>query len=156
MKSRSLIPLLAALIAPFGWAEIPRTADGKPDLSGNYDLATLTPLERPKEFGDNLYLTPQEAEQAAAANKERLAKLEATKNDDPNRKAPPKGGDGVLDFGAGGVGGYNTFWVDRGESGFAIDGKFRTSIIYDPANGRLPQMTPGGMAIMALSLLLFL
>src|SRR5881396_1140705 len=26
---------------------VPRTADGHPDLQGTYDLATLTPMERP-------------------------------------------------------------------------------------------------------------
>lgn len=145
---RTLLPLLATVLAQAACADIPRTADGKPDLSGNYDLATLTPLERPEEFGDNLYLTPAEAEKAAAATKERLDKLEQTKNDDPNRKAPPKGGDGILTFGAGGVGGYNTFWIDRGDSGFEIDGKFRTSIIYQPANGRFPAMTPSGQALL--------
>ena len=31
---------------------IPRTANGHPDLTGNYDAATLTPLERPAEYGD--------------------------------------------------------------------------------------------------------
>ena len=39
----------------------PRTADGHPDLQGFYDLATLTPLERPAMFGNNLTLTPQQA-----------------------------------------------------------------------------------------------
>ncbi|NND69394.1 MAG: hypothetical protein HKN19_17520, partial [Halioglobus sp.] len=140
--------LFAAALCSTAAAEIPRTADGRPDLSGNYDLATLTPLERPREFGNNLYLSPEEAERAMAAVKERLARLEATKNNDPDREAPPAGGDGILDFGAGGVGGYNTFWVDRGEDGFEIDGKFRTSIIYAPDNGRRPPMTPAGLQLM--------
>jgi len=149
MSKNTLLFVMAIALSGSALADIPRTVDGKPDLSGNYDLATLTPLERPKEFGDKLYLSPEEAKAMIAANKERLAKLEATKNDDPNRSAPPKGGDGVLDFGAGGVGGYNTFWVDRGTDGFEIDGKFRTSIIYDPANGRFPPMTDQGKLILA-------
>ncbi len=148
MSLEKITLLLCACLACNTWADIPRTADGRPDLSGNYDLATLTPLERPQEFGNNLYLTPEEAERAMAQMKETLAQLEATKNDDPDREAPPAGGDGVLAFGAGGVGGYNTFWVDRGDDGFEIDGKFRTSIIYDPENGRRPPMTPQGMQLM--------
>jgi hypothetical protein len=148
MNKTLLGGLLAAALAPAALGDIPRTADGRPDLSGNYDIATLTPLERPKEFGEKLYMTPEEADAVIAANKERIAKLEATKNDDPDRKAPPKGGDGVLDFGAGGVGGYNTFWVDRGTDGFLIDGKFRTSIIYDPPNGRFPALTDQGKIIL--------
>ena len=43
----------------------PRTASGHPDFSGSYDAATLTPFERPKEFGDNLYLAPEEASKIA-------------------------------------------------------------------------------------------
>ena len=129
-------------------AEIPRTADGRPDLSGFYDLATLTPLERPREFGDNLYLSREDGERMIATAKAAMDSLEAAKNDDPNREAPASGGDGNLAFGAGGVGGYNTFWIDRGESGIELDGRFRTSIIHEPSNGRFPPMTPGGQAIL--------
>jgi len=42
------------------------------------------------------------------------------------------------------VGGYNYFWIDRGTDVFSVDGKFRTSIITDPANGRRPEMTEFG------------
>ena len=42
----------------------------------------------------------------------------------------------------GNVGGYNTFWIDAGDTAIKIDGKYRTSIITDPPNGRQPQMTP--------------
>ncbi|MEM7002056.1 MAG: hypothetical protein AAF529_14805, partial [Pseudomonadota bacterium] len=42
---------------------IPRTASGKPDLSGTYDIATLTPMQRPEEFGEQLHMTPEQAEQ---------------------------------------------------------------------------------------------
>ena len=34
--------------------DIPRRPDGKPDLSGTYDIATLTPLMRPAQYGDNI------------------------------------------------------------------------------------------------------
>ena len=46
---------------------------------------------------------------------------------------------------AGGVGGYNAFYVDIGESNFMIDGKYRTSIITSPDTGKLPEMTEFGM-----------
>src|SRR5256885_1531933 len=45
----------------------PRTPDGHPDLQGTYDLATLTPLERPTALGNNLTFT---REQAAALEKQ--------------------------------------------------------------------------------------
>ena len=35
------------------------------DLSGMYDAGTLTPLQRPEAFGDNLYLSPEEGERMA-------------------------------------------------------------------------------------------
>ena len=40
---------------------VARTADGKPDLQGTYDVATITPLERPAEFGNRATLTAEEA-----------------------------------------------------------------------------------------------
>src|SRR5580704_4516682 len=67
-----------------------RLPDGHPDLQGTYDLATLTPLERPA--GTKAVLTPEEAakiEKDAAAQRDKAN--EAIKGD---RAAPPKGGDG--------------------------------------------------------------
>ena len=121
--------------------DIPRTADGLPDLSGNYNVATLTPLERPEQFGDNLYLTPAEAEEIEAAERQRVE--ERAQSSDGNREAPPEGGDGSPGA-SGNVGGYNYFWIDRGTDVYAVDGKLRTSIIYEPANGRKPPMTTLG------------
>ena len=121
----------------------PRTEAGRPDFSGTYDAATLTPLERPTAFGDNLYLTREEADEIAEA--ERLRTAERSKDSDPNREAPPDGGDGSPGA-AGNVGGYNTFWIDRGTDAFSVDGKFRTSIIIDPKNGRRPPMTADAQA----------
>ena len=126
--------------------EIERTSYGKPDLSGTYDGATLTPLVRPKEYGDNLYLTPEQAEEIAEA--ERKAMEEGNKATDPNREAPPEGGDGS-EGAAGNVGGYNSFWVDRGEGAFLVDGKFRTSILVEPKDGQMPAMLPAARAARA-------
>ena len=125
---------------------IPRTASGHPDFTGTYDAATLTPLTRPTEFGDNLYLTREEADKIAEA--ERLRHAEDAKVSDPNRDAPPDGGDGS-EGAAGNVGGYNTFWVDRGEDALTVDGKFRTSILIDPKNGQMPPMKPEAQQRMA-------
>jgi hypothetical protein len=127
--------------------DIPRTASGRPDLTGTYDAATLTPLTRPPEFGDNLYLTKEEADKIAEA--ERLRNEAEGKASDPNREAPPEGGDGS-EGAAGNVGGYNTFWIDRGAGAFDVDGKFRTSILIDPKNGQMPPMTPEAQKARAL------
>ena len=113
-------------------SDIPRTADGKPDLSGNYNLASLTPMQRDEKYGENLYMTKEEAEEIwkTAANFRELT----SRDSDPDRGAPPAGGDGSPGP-AGDVGGYNFFWIDNGTDTFSLDGKFQTSIIYDPPNG---------------------
>ena len=120
-------------------ADLPRTASGHPDLSGMYDIATLTPLTRPSGLGDRLSLTDAEAKALAQATAARMAATNQAS--DPNRAAPPAGGDGS-EGPAGNVGGYNTVWTDIGTGAFKIDGQYRTSIIVDPVNGRLPPMTP--------------
>ncbi len=112
-------------------AALPVWAAG--DLSGTYDVGTLTPLQRPEAFGDNLYLTPEQAETMRARMAGMLAADSAPS--DPDRAAPPKG---EL------TNGYNFFWVDPGSTATEVDGRFRTSIITTPQNGRIPPMTPGG------------
>lgn len=144
MQSPPRVPafLLAMVVlsASMASAEIPRTASGHPDLSGNYDIAMLTPLQRPASFGDNLFLTPEEAAEIEERERQRSANP-ANEGGGADRGAPPVGGDGS-EGAEGNVGGYNSYWTDRGSEVFAIDGKFRTSMIFDPPNGRIPPMTP--------------
>ena len=147
MKMRPRLPIIlgtAALIATsMLWSATgPRTADGHPDFSGTYDIATLTPLARPANVGDRASLTEAEAKALAAQTAVYMAKRNAAS--DPNRQAPPAGGDGS-EGAAGNVGGYNALWIDNGTGAFKIDGSYRTSIIIDPPNGRLPQMTADAM-----------
>ncbi len=139
--------LVALATAGIAEGDIKRTKSGVPDLSGNYDSGTLTPVDRPRYFGDKQFMTREEAEALIA--RADLSQTLGEASSDPNRSAPKKGGDGINAFGAGNVGGYNTWWVDRGEGLIELDGQFRTSIIYDPSNGRRPQMTPRGMQKMA-------
>ncbi len=134
------------------WAEIPRTANGKPDLTGTYDVATLTPLERPEEFGERAYLTREEADEIRLQQEKRRA--DDLEDSDPSRTAPPSGGDGSPGA-AGNVGGYNFFWIDNGDNAASIDGKFPTSIITHPSNGRQPPRTEAGLARIASFRLLF-
>ncbi len=136
--------LTACAVLATGADDLPRTPSGHPDLSGTYDIKTLTPLERPEEYGDRLTLSKDEG--IAVATK--AAETQAVRNapSDPNRAAPPKGGDGSAGS-AGNVGGYNSFWLDRGTGAFEIDGTYRTSIITDPKNGRLPPKTPAAQSI---------
>jgi hypothetical protein len=118
---------------------IPRTPDGRPDLQGIWDYATITPLERPATVTD---LAMSEAaatalEKGVADRIERLARPS-----DPNRGAPPAGGLVSARTGETGVGGYNNFYIDSGDVVAKIDGVYRTSLIVDPADGRVPALTP--------------
>src|SRR5688572_22974483 len=129
----------------------PRTADGKPDLQGNWSNATLTPLER--QQGQQLTLTAEQA--AQIENRTQQVKEFRDQPSDPNRPAPAKGGEERplppgeptfierLSASAGGrVGGYNNFWLDPGERVLRINGEPRSSIIVDPPDGRVPALTP--------------
>jgi len=124
-------------------------AGERPDLTGTYDTATLTPLERPEWLGETKHVYPWVAKTLSWLARAGLD-WSAERESDPDREAPPVGGDGSgLAFGAGNVGGYNTFWIDPGSSAFEIDGMYRTSIIVDPPDGRMPARTPSGAARMA-------
>jgi hypothetical protein len=123
----------ATLVSAQTASKIPRMADGRADLQGIYDLAMLTPLERPS--GVPAVLTD---EQAAKLEKDAVAREQAGNLPiDGNRKAPPQGGDGSTGP-AGNVGGYNTFWLDRGTHYSTVDGQKRSSIVLDPPDGRVP------------------
>src|SRR5215469_10036407 len=106
----------AAKAAAKSWTT-PRTADGKPDLQGVWNSATLTPLQRPTKGpgAGKEFFTPEEAVQYS---KEELERVNGDKLD--------------------GVGNYNEFWRDRGQ--LAPD--LRTSMIFDPPDGRIPALTP--------------
>jgi hypothetical protein len=135
----SLVPMLVLGASVPASAEETGTRARRPDLSGHYDGATLTPLQRPEIYGDNLYLTAEQAKEIEEAERYRLAN-DPTEQGGADREAPPAGGDGSVGA-AGNVGGYNTFWIDRGDDVFMVDGKFRTSILIDPPNGRIPPLT---------------
>ena len=139
----TLLSLLAAPVAAAGDDDIRRTASGRPDLTGNYDVANLTPFERDPRLGDKQFMTAEEAERIAAGMAAADAAANATS--DPGREAPPPGGDGSAGA-AGAVGGYNFFWLDFGNQAYPIDGQYRTSVLTDPPNGRMPELTEAGKA----------
>ncbi len=149
-KTPHIIPLAVLLslisLPVLSQDEVPRTPSGRPDLSGNYDIATLTPFTRAAGLGDQQELTDEQAqaiERSAAA-----AMAFADRDSDPNREAPPPGGDGSAGA-AGKVGGYNSFWVDPGNSMFKIGDKYRTSVLTDPPNGQMPALSSAGKARLA-------
>ena len=135
MRSQCLVGALAVVIVGVLLAPVPvagqvptagaetgksRTSWGDPDLQGVWDFRTLTPLERPDELAGKEVFTAEEAAEFVAA---RLSEIQARDDTVPD------------DI----VGNYNQFWFDRGTT---VVGTRRTSRIVDPADGRLPPLTP--------------
>jgi len=125
----ALVPLLAAAQS----AGVGRMPWGDPDLQGVWDYRTVTPLERPEDQADKAYLTEEEAASIERDILDRNADLltrapqrTSTSNQVDRRE------DGTPGF-------YNNFWLDRGTTAV---GTLRTSLVVDPANGRLPSLTP--------------
>jgi|KBSSwiStaDraftv2_1062776.scaffolds.fasta_scaffold13672_5 mono/diheme cytochrome c family protein len=100
-----------------------------PDLEGVWSFATLTPFERPTEFGDKAIVTRDEAEAWVRQTVER------------NNRDRRDGG-AEADLGRA----YNDYWFDRGSALASVNGQIRTSLITDPADGRLPPLTPEARA----------
>jgi hypothetical protein len=142
LKFQPLSFLLVVLLSCQTLADIPRTSSGKPDFTGVYDTATLTPTERPEWLGETEYLYPWVA-QSLNWVIEVISEWAIYRDSDPDREAPEAGGDGNNAAGAGGVGGYNVFWVDPGSSLGTVKGNVPTSLIYDPPDGRYPPTLPG-------------
>jgi hypothetical protein len=107
-------------------AKLPRTADGHPKLEGIWTNATLTPLQRPPELASKPYFTEEEA---AAYVKQRVA--QSRNADRPEARKP------------GDPGSYNQAFFDSGER---IVKTRRTSLVIDPADGRIPPYTPEAQA----------
>ena len=160
MKSRNLVMAVALFGVTMSWAlpatsqtaqsqssewMVPRTADGHPDLQGVWANNSATPLERPEVLGDRAYLTDEEVAtlQARAGelfNGETDAAFGGSVFEAALEGANDyQSGDGVTAETPKGTGNYNQFWlVDR-------DFDNRTSLIINPTNGRLPDLTPGAV-----------
>ena len=98
-----------------------KTAWGDPDLQGMWPVVHLegTPFERPVKYGDNMYITDKEYAQKAKMLK---MQRDAYDREVKNNKI--------------GMG----HWAEAG------DANRRNSLLIDPKNGRLPEMTAAGKA----------
>ena len=113
----------------------PRTAWGQPDLRGIWDFRTITPLQRPESLAEQEFLTEEEAanlEQEVLDRNADLANRPALRTE--VTQSVDRGADGAPGF-------YNNFWLDRGTRAV---GTRRTSLIIDPPNGRIPDLTASG------------
>jgi|TARA_B100000809_G_scaffold259664_1_gene305126 hypothetical protein len=113
--------------------EVPRTADGHPDLQGNWTNATLTPFTRRLD-------TPP------IYTWEEVAELEQTDGDCP--AAPGTAACGRASFGLAGQE-YNEVYWDRGSRVAIINGEPRASLVTNPVDGRVPSMTSEAQAARA-------
>jgi len=101
--------------------------DTRRGFEGMWNSATVTPLERPRQFADKPFFTPEEAaewERQIAQNNEERPPQAATKNV--------------------GTGTYNTFFREFGTQTVKT---LRTSIVTDPPDGRIPALTPAAAEI---------
>jgi hypothetical protein len=99
-------------------------ADGQPDFQGYWTNATYTPLERDPQLGTKEFFTPEEA--AAYAKKREQLENSQSKDD---------------------IHYDNVIW--QNENYAKIVSRNRTSLIYDPPDGRIPDLTPAAKAIVA-------
>ena len=110
----------------------PKTPWGDPDLQGVWDNHTVVPMQRPANLAGKRTFT--DAELAARAKARASNEPLCNQNDERCAKAT------VADLDK--LGTYNGFWTPQD---FVYDN--RTSLIEDPADGRIPAMTPEAIAI---------
>jgi hypothetical protein len=103
---------------PKAWT-VRRTTGGQPDLQGYWTNATYIPLERPKALGDKEFYTEAEA---AAFEKKRQQEEHSQAADDIHYD--------------------NVIW--QGDKWAKGSPSLRTSIVFDPPDGRLPPLSPRG------------
>lgn len=114
-----VILCLLAVTTAVAQDSVRRTPWGDPDLEGIWTNATLTPLQRPPELAGKEFFTAEEAAQY------RRTRIEQTNADRP---LPP-----------GQVGAYNDAFFERGTT---LVRSGRTSLVVDPPDGRIPELTP--------------
>ncbi len=102
-------------------------SNGRPSFDGIWNSATATPLERPVQLKDKAFFTPEEAEA--------WERQIAGRNTEPSPEAAAKRTS---------TGTYNTFFREFGTS---VVKTLRTSIVTDPADGRIPALTPAAAEV---------
>jgi hypothetical protein len=129
-----LLLLVAVGILPAA-AQIGRTSDGQPDLQGFWNNATLTPLER-----GIITVTMAERAELPGISSLNVSDEEARRIE--NRIAERVSfdrRDGGADSDVSRA--FNNLFNDRGTELARVDGVKRTSLIVDPADGRIPRLT---------------
>ena len=125
---------LAAAAAAAVGAQETRTAWGDPDLNGTYtsDNSIGVPFERPTQFGTRIELTDEEYAAKVNTNEEQVAK---DLNPLPESEFSSEDPSAIN---------ASRHWLERPEVPSRA-----TSLVVDPANGRLPELTAAGQQRLA-------
>lgn len=120
----------------------PHNEFGQVDLQGTWNNATITPLERPPQYGTKRAFTDAEAKAIEQKEQEFIAR--STKATDASVKVEDldKLPNQCRSGSTGAMCGYNSFWTDMGYGVVRVQGEARTSILTEPANGRVPPLKP--------------
>jgi hypothetical protein len=121
---------IGALRGDGGSAGQTRTAWGAPDLQGIWNTNTFVPLERAAPFGTRATMTEEEHAKALADLQER--------NKRPGRDSRDVGGKPGVGTEKDVARAYNEFWF--GDKPTKLS--YRTSMVIDPPDGRIPPLTP--------------
>lgn len=133
MNRRSALFLIFVLLSASLTAEIPRTFNDDPDLQGVWYYGSATPLERPEELGLQQSFTDTQVRARTQFLRDQYEQKAVSL--DPNRGAPEAG----AEIGEEADAVYNAVRTNL----TVIDGEYRTSLIVDPPNGRLPYRAGG-------------
>jgi hypothetical protein len=125
VRAMTLAMVMAGMVSAQKTSTPGKTPDGQPDLQGIWTNNTLTPLERPAQFQGRPTVTAKEA-----------ADYEKQVVEGRNRDRRDTNAD--VDVGQA----YNELFFDMGTKLARVDGTVRTSMIVDPADGRIPALTP--------------
>jgi len=141
MLTPALTALAIATLATPAMAQVPRTKDGKADLTGLWTQSSVTPLQR-APANKTLIVSEEEAKRIVDGHSVGGYTVKELYNgsaySDPTKGALPKGSKEAL------IQAYDFFWRDPGSSLAVVKGEYRTSNIVEPANGQLPFKDPEG------------
>src|SRR5262245_6829428 len=128
MRASAICAFAVALVVARESVLAQRPSSPRPDLEGTWSGATLTPLQRPSGFENRATFTPEEAAEYRRNAPERI------------RRQLPSEADRLTQ-------------ADVDEAYVEVEvlrlDRFRTSLIVDPANGRLPGLVPAAQARIA-------